>query len=43
LGLTYNMALEAGGWVVGKEIKLQIDLAADQVVEGATVEVPVAA
>jgi polyisoprenoid-binding protein YceI len=42
-GLTYNMALEAGGWVVGKEIKLQIDLAADQVVEGATVEVPVAA
>lgn len=42
-GLTYNMALEAGGWVVGKEIKLQIDLAADQVTEVASVAAPIAA
>ena len=42
-GLTYNMALEAGGFVVGKEIKLQIDLAADQVTEVATGAAPIAA
>ncbi len=32
-GLTYNMALEAGGWLVGKEIKLEIDIAADAAAE----------
>ena len=42
-GLTYNMALEAGGWVVGKDIKLQIDLAADQVADAAKVVTPIAA
>jgi polyisoprenoid-binding protein YceI len=31
-GLTWNMGLEAGGWLVGKEIKLEIDLALDEVV-----------
>ena len=42
-GLTYNMALEAGGFVVGKDIKLQIELSADQVAAGATTGTPVAA
>lgn len=28
-GLTWNMGLEAGGWLVGKEIRLDIDIAAD--------------
>jgi polyisoprenoid-binding protein YceI len=26
-GLTWNVALEQGGWLVGKEIKIEIDLA----------------
>jgi polyisoprenoid-binding protein YceI len=31
-GLTWNVALEQGGWLVGKEIKVEIDIAAvDQV------------
>jgi polyisoprenoid-binding protein YceI len=30
-GLNWNMALEAGGWLVGDEIKLEIDVAADEV------------
>ena len=30
-GLTWNVALETGGWLVGKEIKLEIDLALDEV------------
>jgi polyisoprenoid-binding protein YceI len=29
-GLNWNMALEAGGWLVGDEIKLEIDVAADE-------------
>jgi polyisoprenoid-binding protein YceI len=29
-GLTWNMALEAGGWLVGDEIRLEIDVAADE-------------
>ncbi len=33
-GLTWNMGLEAGGWLVGKEIKLEIDIAADSVAAG---------
>ena len=28
-GLTWNMPLQTGGWLVGKEIKLEIDLAAE--------------
>lgn len=32
-GLTWNMGLEAGGWLVGKEIRLEIDVAADEVAE----------
>jgi polyisoprenoid-binding protein YceI len=37
-GLTWNVGLEAGGWLVGKEIRLEIDLALDEVVaaEGET-------
>ncbi|HVB53047.1 MAG TPA: YceI family protein [Candidatus Acidoferrales bacterium] len=34
-GLTYNVALETGGIVVGDEIKLRIDAEADEVVEAA--------
>jgi polyisoprenoid-binding protein YceI len=30
-GLTWNVTLETGGWLVGKEIKLEIDLAMDEV------------
>jgi polyisoprenoid-binding protein YceI len=30
-GLNWNMALDAGGWLVGEEIKLDIDVAADEV------------
>lgn len=30
-GLNWNMALESGGWLVGDEIKLEIDVAADEV------------
>jgi polyisoprenoid-binding protein YceI len=30
-GLTWNMGLEAGGWLVGKEVTISIDAAADQV------------
>ena len=29
-GLTWNMALEAGGWLVGDEIRLEVDVAADE-------------
>ena len=32
-GLTWNVTLETGGWLVGKEIKLEIDLALDEVVD----------
>ena len=31
-GLTWNMALETGGWLVGKEIKLVVEVVADEVV-----------
>ena len=31
-GLNWNMALEAGGWLVGKEIKLVVEVVADEVV-----------
>lgn len=39
-GLNWNMALEAGGWLVGDEIKLDIEVAADEV--GVTEAVPAA-
>lgn len=29
-GLTWNVALESGGWLVGKELKVEIELAAVQ-------------
>jgi polyisoprenoid-binding protein YceI len=29
-GLNWNVALESGGWLVGKEIKLELDLALEQ-------------
>lgn len=29
-GLSWNVALETGGWLVGKDIKLEFDLAAEQ-------------
>ncbi len=29
-GLTWNVALESGGWLVGKDIKLELDLAIEQ-------------
>ena len=32
-GLTWNMGLETGGWLVGKDIKLEIDVAADLVAD----------
>ncbi|HEY3334533.1 MAG TPA: YceI family protein [Candidatus Limnocylindrales bacterium] len=42
-GLTWNVALESGGWLVGKEIKLEIDLAMDEVVADAASEPETAA
>jgi hypothetical protein len=30
-GLKWNMALEQGGWLVGKEIKLLVEVVADEV------------
>ena len=30
-GLSWNMALEAGGWLVGDEVRLEVDVAADEV------------
>jgi polyisoprenoid-binding protein YceI len=32
-GLTWNVALETGGWLVGKDIKIEIDLAAEQALQ----------
>lgn len=29
-GLTWNVALESGGWLVGRDIKLELDLALEQ-------------
>jgi polyisoprenoid-binding protein YceI len=29
-GLTWNVGLEAGGWLVGKDVKLEIDLAIEE-------------
>ena len=38
-GLNWNMALETGGWLVGKEIKLVVEVVADEVVPVAADEV----
>jgi polyisoprenoid-binding protein YceI len=35
-GLTWNMALEAGGWLVSKDVKITLDVEAVKVVETAT-------
>ncbi len=35
-GVSWNMPLEAGGWLVSQEIKLEIDVAIDEVAEPAT-------
>ncbi|MGZ9160553.1 MAG: YceI family protein [Candidatus Limnocylindrales bacterium] len=37
-GLNWNVALEQGGWLVGKEIRLEIAIAADEVVEAVAPE-----
>jgi polyisoprenoid-binding protein YceI len=37
-GLDWNVALEQGGWLVGKEIKLDIAIAADEVPAAETAE-----
>jgi len=34
-GLTWNVALETGGWLVGKDIKIEIDLAVEEAVPAA--------
>jgi polyisoprenoid-binding protein YceI len=34
-GLTWNMALEAGGWLVGKDVKIALDVEAIKVAEPA--------
>jgi polyisoprenoid-binding protein YceI len=39
-GLTWNMPLQAGGWLVGRDIKLEIDLALDEVVTEAVAPEP---
>jgi polyisoprenoid-binding protein YceI len=36
-GLNWNMALEAGGWLVGDEIELDVEVAADEVAASADV------
>lgn len=38
-GLNWNVALEQGGWLVGKDIKLEIAIAADEVAAVETAEV----
>jgi polyisoprenoid-binding protein YceI len=40
-GLNWNKAIETGGWVVGDEIRIDLDLEAVQAVEAAKVAVPV--
>lgn len=38
-GLNWNMALETGGWLVGKDIKLVVDVVADEVAEAPATDV----
>jgi polyisoprenoid-binding protein YceI len=42
-GLNWNMALEAGGWLVGDEIMLEVEVAADEVTAAANVTTAAAA
>lgn len=42
-GLGWNVALESGGWLVGKEVKLELDLAVQETAAAAADEVKVAA
>jgi polyisoprenoid-binding protein YceI len=42
-GLNWNVALEQGGWLVGKEIKLDITVAADEVAATESAELATAA
>jgi polyisoprenoid-binding protein YceI len=42
-GLNWNMALEAGGWLVSKDVKLAIDVAADEAAVAAAAPAEVAA
>jgi polyisoprenoid-binding protein YceI len=42
-GLNWNVALEAGSWLVGREIKLDIDVALDEVAVAAETVTPAAA
>ena len=42
-GLTWNMALEQGGWLVGKEIELLVEVVADEVAAAAAQAVESAA
>jgi polyisoprenoid-binding protein YceI len=37
-GLGWNVALEQGGWLVSKDIKIEIEIAADEVAEAKTPE-----
>jgi len=41
-GLTWNVALEGGGWLVSKDINLEIEIAADEVVTPVAVAAEVA-
>jgi len=41
-GLTWNVGLEAGGWLVGKEIAIEIDLAMDEILVTTGTEAAVA-
>jgi polyisoprenoid-binding protein YceI len=35
-GLTWNVALESGGWLVSKDVRIEIDLAVEEAVQAAT-------
>lgn len=39
-GLNWNVALEQGGWLVGKDIKIDIAIAADEVADAVEAETP---
>jgi polyisoprenoid-binding protein YceI len=42
-GLNWNVALEAGSWLVGREVKLEVDVALDEVAVAGETAAPVAA
>ncbi|MBA2381512.1 MAG: YceI family protein [Chloroflexi bacterium] len=42
-GLNWNRALESGGWLVGKDIKLNVEVVADEVVADEAVPAPATA